>query len=230
MADLQLCLHHELLLLVLDDSNGHFAGDMYQYCVAGAILSELLLQGLIIVSPGETQTVTVVSSPNSGDEILDEAIQTIRGAETPKELKHWVIQIAQIPNLCQRVATQLCDIGILSFNESKVLWLFTQQRYPELDGSYENAIRNRMAEAMFTPDSQPDQRTAVLIAFAKTSNALSTNFASAALKRHGARIAEICEGKRLAADATMEAVSSVQAAITAASITSTFVVTNAIIT
>ncbi len=227
MADPQLCLHHELLLLVLDDSKGHFAGNMFQYGVAGAILSELLLQGLIKVSPEDGQTVSVTNTSSSGDPILDEAMQKINESKTPRDLKHWVFQIAQIPKLCHRVAMQLCEIGILSFDESKVLWLFTRRRYPELNGSYEDAIRSRMAEVMFTTDAKSDQRTSVLIAFAKSSGALSANFASVELKQHDARIKEICEGKQLAAGATVEAVAAVQAAIAAATIATTIAVTAA---
>ena len=43
--DQQLHLHQELMLLILDDSKGTFDGNMYHYGLAGAMLSELLIQG-----------------------------------------------------------------------------------------------------------------------------------------------------------------------------------------
>jgi len=195
---------------------------MYQYGVAGAVLSELLLQGLIEVSTEEEKSiVSVLASDQTGDLILDEVLDKIRTSKQEFDLTHWVHQVACIKDLCPRAAQQLCELGILEYNESKILWLFTSKRYPEVDGSYEDAIRKRMADVMFFPGVKSDERTAVLISFANTSAALTANFASVELKQHAARIDEICEGKQLASGATIEAVQAVQTALMAATIAST---------
>ena len=176
---------------------------------------------MIEVSAEEKSLVSVLSSKETGDPILDEVLNKIADSKNQFDLTHWVHQAACITDLCPRAAQQLCELGILEYNESKILWLFTCKRYPELDGSYEDAIRKRMADVMFFPDVKSDQRTAVLISFAKTSGALAANFASAELKQHAARIEEICEGKQLASGAAIEAVQAVQTALMAATIAST---------
>ena len=215
MSQLQLCLHHELILLVLDDAKGSFKGVMYQYGLAGALLSELLLQGVIKVSADDEQIVAVAIAKPTGDPLLDEVVKMIAESEKPQALKQWVYKAANIPKLCERVADQLCQLGILRFEESKVLWLFTKKRYPELDSSYDEAIRSRMAEVMFKPELKADDRTTVLIAIAKSCKALAANFAPVELSKHESRINEICDGKQLAIEATGEAIAAVQASMAA---------------
>lgn len=215
MSDLQLCLHHQLILLVLDDAKGSFKGTMYHYGLAGAVLSELLLQGLIKVSADEAKTVNVAISKPTSDPLLDEVITLISESKKPLDMQHWVYTIAAVSRLCERVADQLCQLDILRYEESKVLWLFTKKRYPELDSSYEEAIRKRMAEVMFTPELKADERTSVLIALAKSSGALEANFAPVQLSKHDARINEICDGKQLAVEATADAIAAVHASLAA---------------
>jgi len=95
--------------------------------------------------------------------------------------------------------------------------LFTQKIYPEVNGTFEDAIRARMAESMFDEAAKPDDRTAVLIALASHAGLLSQNFAPVELKQHKQRIKELAKGEILAAEATGAAIQAVQMAILAAS-------------
>ena len=229
MSQLTLCLHHELTLLLLDDVKGNFNGTMCEYGLAGAVLSELILQGLITVSSDDDQIVSVVDATPLGEPVLDETLKLLSESSKPASLSHWIYPVAQLPDFCPRVARQLCELGILEYNESKVLWVFTQKRFPEVDGSYENTIRGKMAEIMFDPDAKSDERTAVLIALAKSTNALTANFAPVQLNKHQARIKEICDGKQLASGAALKAIESVQACMAAIQAASTSAATMAAI-
>lgn len=221
MSSNPLCLHHELALLVLDDSKGTFGGAMYQYGLAGAILSELMLQGFVTVTDDKEKLVSTAESGPAGDPLLDEVIAMISASGKKRGLTWWVSKIAGMKDLPHRIAGQLADLGIVASDVGKVLWFFTRRIWPEIDGSYEDSVRRRMADAMFSDKQTPDDRTAVLIAFAQATGVLKSNFASVELKQHEARIKEICDGKRLAAGATQEAIAAVQAAIMAATIAST---------
>lgn len=211
MSQYPLCLHHELALLILDDTKGTFVGTMVPHGLAGAMLSELLVQGLINVSEDKDKIVSVVSGQPTGDALLDEAVSKITASPKPYGLQHWVMQLAHLKNLSERIAVQLSELGVLKQAEDKVLWLFTRKIWPELDGSYENALRARMAEAMFA-GIDPDERTAVLITLANATGVLQANFPTVELRQHAARTKEICEGKHLAAGATVAAIAAVQAA------------------
>lgn len=223
MSTTSLCLHHELALLVLDDSKGTFGGGMYQYGLAGAILSELLLQGIIQVSEDKEKLVSVTHEKSVGDPILDEALTQIATSKKPRNLQHWVGQIAALKNFVHRIAEQLSELGIVAKSEGKVLWVFTRKLWPEIDGSYEDAIRRRMADSMFSEQQKPDDRTAVLIALAKSTNVLSSNFAPVELRQHDQRIKEICEAKRLAAGAVHDTIVAIQAAM----VVNTVIITSA---
>jgi golgi phosphoprotein 3 len=162
MALRPLCLHHELALLALDDSKGTFEGNMYVYGFAGAILSEFLLQGVISASDSKEQIVTVLDSQPLGDPIMDEALGLITSSDKPRTLQYWVSKIAGLKDLRGRIAEQLAELGIVTKQDAKFLWFFTRTVWPEFDGSYEDAIRKRMSESMFSVDNQPEPRTAAL--------------------------------------------------------------------
>jgi golgi phosphoprotein 3 len=215
-----LCLHHELALLVLDDSKGTFEGSMYPYGFAGAILSELLLQGFISVTEDKEKMVSVALNKPVGDPILDDVMTQITGSSKPRNLQHWVSKVAGLKDLKHRIAEQLSELGIVAKAQGKVLWIFTRKIWPELDGSYEDSIRRRMSSVMFFADQKPDNRTAVLISLAKSIGVLNSNFAPVELRQHDARIKEIAAGKLLAAGATQETIAAVQAAMMAGVIAS----------
>lgn len=217
MAD-QLLLHQETMLLAIRDDKGTFSSGMFLFSVAGAMVSELLMQQRIVASSDKKQFVGVIDKTSTGDEILDELLQTILESKKPRGLQHWVYKAANMPKLKHRIASQLCDMGILRHDEKKVLWLFTQQVYPELDGSYEDAIRNRMGKVMFDDEVKPDGPTAVLIALASHAGLLKANFPLEELRQRKERIKQLANGDILATGATQAAIQAVQAAILVATI------------
>jgi hypothetical protein len=200
---------------------------MYNYSLAGAILSELLLQDIICVSEDKDKIVTVVHSNPLGDPIMDEVLSQISQSSKPRNLQYWVTSVAGLKDLAHRIAEQLSELAIVAKEQGKFLWLFTRKIWPEIDGSYENSIRQRMAAVMFFEDVLPDDRTAVLIALAKSCHVLDANFASVELKQHTSRIKQICEGKLLAVGATLGAIAAVQAAMTAATMAASIAASSA---
>ncbi len=225
----QLPLHKEVILLALRDSQGTFSAGMYLYSVAGAMLSELLLQQRIVANDDKPQTVAVVDTSKTGCAILDELLLEIDGSQKHKGLQQWVIRAARKSNLNHRIAESLCNQGILENSTGKFLFLFTRQIYPEIDGSFEDEIRRRMASVMFDPTAKSDERTGVLVAFANLGNLLAPNFAPDELSQHAQRISEITAGQHLAAGATQSAIQAIQTAIQLATIATTAATTAAII-
>lgn len=214
----QLFLHQEVMLLAIRDDNGKFSSGMYLYSVGGAMVSELLMRQRIVAGTDKKQYVGVIDKTPTDDELLDELLQKILSSKRPKGLQHWVFKAASLPNLKHRIASQLCDMGILRYDEKTILWFFTQRTYPELDGSVEDAIRNRMAKVMFDESVKPDGPTAVLIALASHAGLLKANFAPDELRHRKDRIKQLANGDILASEATHSAIQAVQAAILVAAI------------
>lgn len=211
-------LHQEILLLALSDDKGTFSGGMYLYSVAGAMVSELLLQERIVANNDKQQTVAVVDETPTGDSVLDELLEQIAASKKNKGLNHWVFKAANLGKLQHRIADRLCELGVLRHDEKKILWLFTQQVYPELDGTCEDAIRGRMGSVMFDETKKPDSRTAVLIALASHGGLLRANFAPEELRQHKSRIESLAKGDILATAATQAAIEAIQSAILVATI------------
>lgn len=214
----QLLLHQEVLLLALNDKKGTFSNGMYLYSVTGAMVSELLLQAKIARAEGKEGLVSVIDASSTGDELLDELLQQIQTSKKLRGLSHWVSQAARVKDLPHRVAHQLSEKGVVTEGKKKFLWVFTQRIYPELDGTFEDAVRNRMASVMFDESAVPDGRTAVLIALARHATLLKTNFAAVELEQHKDRINALANGNVLASGATMETIKAVQAAIIVATV------------
>lgn len=213
-----LMLHQETLLLALSDGTGKFSSGMYLYSVAGAMVSELMLLERIRIADDKQKSVEVLSTQPTGCEVLDDFLARISESSRPRGLQHWIGVATGIPKLNHRLAEQLCELGILKHDERKVLFLFTQQVYPELDGTWEDAIRARMADVMFRPGTEADVRTCALIALAFHADLLRSNFAKEELDQHRARIKELASGEHLASDSTKASIDAAQAAIVAATI------------
>lgn len=212
-----LFLHHEIVLLALNDRKGTFAQGMSLYSIAGGLLSELLLQDRIVAADDGKGDVTVPDHSETGDEILDEVLQLIQASDKPRNLSHWVSKAAQMKDLPHRVAGQLAEMGIVTADEKKVLWVFSRRIYPELDGTVEDEIRQRMAALMFR-DAPADARTTVLVALARHAGLLKQNFAPAELDQHQDRILNLASGNILAEGATQETIRAIQTAIIVAAI------------
>jgi len=208
-----LSLYQETMLLAIRDDKGTFSSGYFLYAIAGTIISELLLFQRIVAGSDKKQIVGVIDRTPTGDEILDEALCLIHESAKPKKMQHWVVKIANLPKLKHRIAQQLCKLGILHHDEKKVLWIFSQQRYPGVDGTYEDAIRRRMAEVMFNEDAKPDDRTAVLIAVASHASLLKANFSTEELRQYKKRIQQLSQGELLATKATHSAIKAMQAAV-----------------
>lgn len=209
----KLMLQHELMLLAIRDEEGTFNGGMFIYSIAGAMVSELLLREKIVAGDDKNQTVAVVDESPIGDVILDKLLQKMVDSEKQYSLQHWVTKAAHLPNLKHRIAHQLCNVGALKHDERKVFWVFTQNIYPELDGTWEDAVRNRMSKTMFYEGNAPDSETAILIALAKHSNLLSANFPKEKLHQHKERINDLAKGALLASSATKATITAVQTAV-----------------
>jgi hypothetical protein len=210
----QLGLHQEVLLLALNDKKGTiFSGTFYGLSVAGAILSELLLQNRVeIETEGKKSFLKLVDEKTTGDEILDEAIQKVSTAKRRGSLETWVSRLASLKNLRHRIARQLCDKKILRANERQVLFFFKQRIYPERDHGPEKEIIARLNGVIFSSGRDADPRTIVLLSLVNSSGLLDKLFDRKRLKSRKAHIESLIQGVTLG-DATKKAIQGAQAAI-----------------
>lgn len=208
-----LSLPEEIMLLALHDEKGTTGLEsMYQYAIGGAALAELLMRERIRIDTSRKKQVGVINAKPLGDPLLDECLTKLVEARKPAAAQTWVARFAGVKNLKHLLAERLCDRGILRADKDKVMLLFSRRTYPEIDPEPEQALVERLRQAIFTENNHLDPRTVVLVALANSASLLNNVFDKKDLKARKDRIARVVEGDAMA-EATKEAIEAVQAAI-----------------
>jgi hypothetical protein len=222
-----LTLHEEVLLLALRDKEGTIAtGTNYRFAIGGAVLAELLMENRIGIETVKKKKFVKITDPKStGNELLDECIERIKNSKRRQTLQSWVSRFANIKNLKNRVAGQLCDRGILRADEDKVLLIFTRRIYPERNPVPEKKLIERLRRAIFAGGKQLDPRTVVLISLAKSADLLRVVFEKRRLKERKERIEQIVNGE-MTGKAAKEAIEAMHAAVMVAVIVPTVITTS----
>ncbi|MCP3919882.1 MAG: GPP34 family phosphoprotein [bacterium] len=192
----ELCLHEEILLLALHDRKGvPIVGIGTLQALAGALLAELLLRGNVHL--GAREAVELVRLETSEDALLDECLESIAQQKKPKNLRWWVMKLAQRRELLHRTAAGLCERGILRADKRKILFFFEQRIYPEANAAPERALAERLREVILTGTPNVDERTLVLLSLAYKTNLLKPVVGAAKLRDRKKRIERVIEGEAL---------------------------------
>ena len=173
----KLWLQEEIMLIALRDEEGTtVSGAWYGQAIGGALLSEMLLGGRIVVEETGKHFVNVVSRKSIGNDLIDECLEKIATAKRRASASTWVSRFVNIRQLKHRVAVDLCRKGVLRDDEDRVLWLFRRKIYPEINPQPERQLIERMRKAIFTSTSEVDARTVVLISLANAAELLKIPF------------------------------------------------------
>lgn len=210
-----LSLPQALLLLTLKDESGRPKAGFYKPAIAGAAISELLLLDTITLTDDEKPKVIVPAEAQSNSVFLMLCLNKMRASKKPRDMIYWATKLGQDKKLIPTLAEELCGLGALRKETSKVFGLFTVTSWPEASPKLEGKLKARLETAMFGT-GDVDERTCVIIALAKSADVLRHNFDRSDLKTHKARIKAITAGELYAAGATAKAIKAAQAAIIAA--------------
>jgi hypothetical protein len=214
-----LLLHEEILLLALRDKEGTFAsGSHHRHALGGAILAELLLAQRIRQNPADRKKRVEALSPKPlGEPLLDEGLARIRAARRPASLATWVERFAGWKELPHRIAGRLCERGILRADERKILLLFRQRIYPEVNPEPERRLIDRLNQAVFGAGTDLDPRTAALVSLAYPAGLLRNAFDKRALKRQRTLLKMFLE-REPAGRAVKQAIQNAEAAAAACAV------------
>jgi len=189
----RLRLYEKAMLLILKDREGTIAVNAANHVLAGALLSELLLEERIVAEGDEHLLVPRDPRP-VGEPLLDECLELIRTQAEPLPAKRWVPKLGALPGLHHRVARGLCQRGILREDEGKVLLFFTRRVYPEVDPAPEQALIEELESAIFTDTDEFSPHTAALVSLGSGSGLLHPSFGRQALAARRQRIEAIAAG------------------------------------
>ena len=210
----ELRLHEEILLLTLKDEKGTPAWGHYTFALAGAVLTELVLEGRVRLEERRRRKplVDLVSATMIGDPVLDDALRKVRTAKRRATAGSWIQRWAR-GRLLHETARRLVQRGILRIEEKRVLLVFSRTAYPEMDPGPEERLIERMRAAIFG-DDEVDARTAAVISLAGVADLLKPIFGKE-LKNRKDRLKALAEGDAVA-EVTRAALQAVQAAVVAA--------------
>lgn len=177
MAERDLTLPEEILLLVLTDRTGSLLEETYfRYALGGAILTELMLQDRVELEPGTGQHLVTVTKPKAtGDPVLDDALVQLVNATRRANPEKWVDRFAEHEELYLRVCRQLCRKNVLDEHEGRVRLVFRRTVYADLDPEVQDEVVGRVRAAVFE-DDPVDMRTALLTTLAGAGDILVAVF------------------------------------------------------
>jgi Golgi phosphoprotein 3 len=197
MADQELTLQEEFLLLCLNDQTGKFESRWLHHGLSAAALAELLLAGRLRLDPHGL--VHVTSATPTGDEAVDSALARV--AERPAaalSLAHWINTLEDETTFHHILLPRLIQRGILRKEEDRFLFIFRETTYPTLSAAPEEHVRQRLRAAL-AGSGPVEERTAILISLLyhaedrrfADAGALRLVFSAEELAFYRARIAEV---------------------------------------
>ena len=221
----------QLTLLALDDHKGTFVTDTisYGYSVGGAVILELALaEKLAIVD----HRVKVIDKTATGNAILDEQFQIIKGKNKEKKLTSWIESIGNDSEKIKKATIQqLVDKGILEKREEKFLWVFNVKKFPTSDPRPENALRSNLRQIVIDYH-KADLRDIILLNLIKACNLEKEVFGKSNVRLFKQRMKEINAQNELAKEVSKsiaevcEAVNAVLIVLITTAIASTTVINN----
>ncbi|MEL6826680.1 MAG: GPP34 family phosphoprotein [Pseudomonadota bacterium] len=212
---MDITLPQAILLLSLNDETGKTEDGYYQPALAGAALAELLLRRTIELQDSPEAVMPLRHRETLGV-FLSMCDQEIGGAPKPRDLNYWIAQLANQKDFIATLADELCHLGALSREETRVFGLFARTVWPEASPDLETALKQDMAHAMFEDTGPVNEELCLTIALANAVDLLSHNFPAELLAKHADRVVAISAGNCLSTSSSEAVMDAVNRAIRAA--------------
>ena len=168
----------EILLLLLNEDTGYFApiGEWKMSCtLAGGVLMDLALENRI---DSDLESITLMDSTPTGDELLDPVLEEIAGEGRAHSPQYWVERIARrAEEISDTAFNRLTEQGILDF-DSGGFWSLSRKvsrtgRYPLVDGTPGEEIKGRITRVLLTDDI-PDPREIAIVGLLNNCGGIQT--------------------------------------------------------
>lgn len=221
MANTDLTIPESILLLALHDDSGEKRGTFLEYALAGAALTELVLQNRLKESGKKLE---IASAAPVGDPFIDTCLAAVEVTGPGKEAKAYIQHIGGKKDLFEPLYDGLVRRGILDEQTSKIFWVFNHTKWPERNPAPEKALEARLRLAI-TGSGAVDARDGAIIALAHHTDILKYNFDRDLLKQHKDRLKKIAEGALLPPTAAKETIDAMTTAVMIAAIMPAIIVT-----
>lgn len=221
MAANDLTIPESILLLALRDDTGEKRGTFLEYALAGAALTELVLQNRLVE---HGKTLDVASRQPTGDAFIDGCLEAVASKGAGKDAKTYVQHIGGRKELFAPLYDALVRRGILTEQTVKILWVFNQTVWPERNPAPERELEARLRKAI-AGAGHVEAQDGAIIALAHHTDILKYNFDKDFLATHKDRLKKIAEGAMLPPNAAKATIDAMKAAVVIAAVMPAIIVT-----
>lgn len=198
-TDMNLNLVDQLTLLALDDDKGSIVADSFSfgYGLAGAVILELSLQERIEI---KEKKIEVKSSASCNDILLDYFLDMIRNSKKKRKIQTWVEMMGnKADHIKDETVNKLIDDGILTRREEKILWVFSNDKYPTKNAKPENELRKRLNDILLN-QREISSKEAMLISLIDMCDLNKEVFGKERAKEYKKKIKAIIEEAQLSSE------------------------------
>ncbi len=192
-----LSLIDKLVLLALDDEKGTFVSDSmaFGYSIAGAVLFELSIKERIEIVENK---VKIINKEKLNDETLDYCLEIISDTKKERNVNHWIEMIGNKEgSLRKKALNKLISLGILEEKENKILWIFTDRKYPTKNEIPEKNIRQRLNNIIIN-DSKAGMDEIMIISLADSCGLNKEVYGKEVAKKNDNKIKSIIKAYQFA--------------------------------
>ncbi len=188
----KLTLAEELLLITLDDESGKLLDSIkpfsFDIAIAASLIMELTLKGKLDT---DAKKLFVVSSTETGDAILDQALAIIVEEKNSLSTSDWLSRFAHYGDtLSDKIIESLVNKGVVQLVEKRLLWVLKTRAYPATSGIEEREVRSRIMQ-LLNNDEIPNPSDALLIGLLRATGIMNRLLSSTELERLQNRIDQI---------------------------------------
>ena len=183
-----LTIPEEFLLLTIKDEEGGFVDIPYQSQAAGfvgAAIMELALENRI---DSDLERIWVVDKTPTGEPCIDLILTKVAAADFDPQAEKLIDQLVVFGDEVRELALdRLCQRGILTKVEGRILWFLKTRRYPVIDGKEIREAKLRLLEVLLR-DQLPDPRDVCLMSLADACGIIGQIIPPSELKRAQERV------------------------------------------
>jgi Golgi phosphoprotein 3 len=209
-----LSLYEELLLLSIHEDKGIFIGSTLERLkpgLVGAILAELALGAKI--SSTNNHRLHVADATPSKDSILDAALSALQKSDKERKFGFWLNNL--YPNtekLLKKVSKNLVQKGILTQEDSNLVWVIPSPLHPEENSSTKFVVIRHLRNIVLAKE-QPSPREITLLSLLSACGLLDLVFLRDERKTANQYINELLVGEAMK-DPQLETIQEIDSAIT----------------
>ena len=191
-----LTLAEAMLLLSLNEKRKTVAlpaSTNFSYMLAGSLLAQLRLQGLIDLN--EDKVVVKPDTPPADNTLENELLDDILRSDRPRKITHWVNRFGSRGRKLQKqILENLIGKGVLKKEQKRYLWVIPYAEYAQQDASAKYWWKQHLRGIVLAGEAAGEQAIAMLNLL-KAGDLLDHLFTSDEIKYARKQVDNLVEGE-----------------------------------